>query len=166
MTLWDDTSPLDSSKLRLSAGYIRNNAAALQLVLSQTSLVGGFPYIPTTAPVWFYTNVIPLGWEAVTVPGDSLLAVVGTTVGSPYTAAGGTQVGTWAGPPVVLQPEQLPMSIPGGHSQNAGSYFYTTNTNNQIINLGGTTGLTHQHNYPDNIRPMANVGIICKKTNP
>lgn len=165
---WAVNRPADSDKLRVSAGLIRANWAALQAALSSTTLAAGSAYIPASAPIWFYTATAPTGWTLSAVTGDSLLAVQGGT--SAYAAAGGTQVGTWLGPPHMLSIAEMPAHTHTVASSNSATGFGLSATTNPISNsVTSSTGgnATHHHDYTvSNTRPMANVGIICYKNYP
>lgn len=167
MSLWMPLLPADVSLIRLSAGYIRNNEMAVQNTLSATSLVNNYSYIPFTAPVYFYTNVIPSGWTLMlSPPVDCLLAVAGGT--SAYNVAGGTVAGVWTGPPETLTIAQMPAhnhTIPVNIFLNSSLSPGVTAV---AINSGGLTGMTggglsHQHDWTTT-RPQAAVGIFCIKT--
>lgn len=163
---WNVALPADSSKLRLSAQYIRTNWTAIQNVISSSNLAAGAPYIPPTAPIWMYTNVAPTGWTLVAGLGDRLLAVAGGA--SQYNVAGGTQAGTWNGPAHTLTTDQIPSHShnydkagdvvgPGNLSGSGRVIVYVSTATSSV---GG--GLSHQHDYTAT-RPQANVGIICTK---
>lgn len=162
---WNATYPLDTSKLRVSAGYIRNNNAALQAALSSATLSAGIAYIPTTAPIWFYVDVAPTGWTLVPGLGDCLIAVKGTSGGTVYNTSGGTVAGNWNGAPVALTPTQLPTGVKTGSRVGAGTYFAASNQTDQSFTYNGTAGATHQHNW-GTLRPQARMGIICTKNYP
>lgn len=160
--VWNSSLPADTSKIKLSANFIRQNWAAIEGVLGLSSLNSPAPYIPTTHPMWFYSNVVPTGWTLVAVPGDTLLAIKG---GAIYTT-GGVQTGTWSGPPHTLTLAQIPShSHPittqtggggsGNVSEDSGPFGLR---NTQAVGGGGS----HQHDWTAT-RPQANVGILCTK---
>lgn len=166
MTLWNPALPADSSKIRLSAGYIRGNEAAVQSVLTSGNLTNGYPYIPNTTPVYLYADVAPSGWTLYGSVSDCLLAIKGGS--SQYNATGGTgsTVGTWSGPSYILQIADIP-------SHNHDVTYAFTDTGTTFIGAGtGTTstkttsstggGGGHQHDWTST-RPMAALGILCTK---
>ena len=132
---WNPALPAYTSKIAISPGYFQGNNSAIQSVLSSANLTTLLPYIPVTAPVWFYINVAPAGWTATGVGGDTLLAISGGT--SQYNFPGGTQNGTWLGPAA---------SIAGGAIGGIGIGSFTSHTHDWV-----TT------------RPTASIGILCTK---
>ncbi len=134
---WNASLPANSSLIRLSAGYIRNNESAVQSVLTQTNLENNTPFIPTGYPVYFYSDIAPTGWTLFGGVTDALLALKGGT--SAYNVTGGQVVGTWNGPDEVT-----------------GSQF---NGIGQVNSLG-----VYHHTHPYvTTRPMGAVGILAVK---
>jgi|WetSurMetagenome_2_1015567.scaffolds.fasta_scaffold578001_2 hypothetical protein len=148
--VWAVNLPDDASKIRLSAGYIRQNNAALQSVLTSANLLGATPYIPATHPMYFYSDTAPTGWTILAAPADCLLALKGGA--SAYNVAGGAAVGTWVGPNYALVTTDLPSSGGGGP---AGFYAQCPAT------LHVQTS-AHHHDW-STTRPYAALGILATK---
>lgn len=165
---WAATLPLDTSKIRLSANFIRQNNSAVQSVVSQPNLDNATPYIPSTHPVYFYSNTAPTGWTLVGAVTDALLAIKGGS--SVYNVPGGTIAGTWNGPAYALLNTQIPnlstsFTVFGGNSGTsdvAGSDG-TGPSGNVIFTVNSGGGGTHQHDWDNTIRPFAAVGILAIK---
>ncbi|MES2409030.1 MAG: hypothetical protein V4509_01875 [Patescibacteria group bacterium] len=151
---WNPALPAYTSKLALSPGYIQSNNGSIQSVLTANNLNGGIPYIPNTAPMWFYTNVAPAGWTATGVGGDSLLAIKGGS--SQYSVSGGSQVGTWIGPGYALLSQDVQSNGPNQPSFN---YIQTLASGTTYDNTPPTA---HHHDWTTT-RPTASLGILCVK---
>lgn len=173
--VWNASLPADSSKIRLSAGYIRNNFAAIQSVLTASNLTSAIAYIPPTHPIFFYSDTAPSGWTATGIGADSLLGIKGGSV----FVTGGTQAGTWQQQDVDgvsgkgLNVNQMPahthtflvntvesgFAIFGGANQIGASPQATSSTGSSA----GTGGTSLAHNHGNLWRPAASVGIFCSK---
>lgn len=154
MTMWNPALPANSSLLRLSAGYIRGNEAAVATVVSGNNLLAGTPYFPTggPAPIWFYSDTAPTGWTAAAIGGDTLLAIKGG--GSVYNTTGGTtNIGTWVGPNYSLVTTDLPIS-------NTGTGLFATVE--PVSETFRSSGNPHHHDWTTT-RPLASIGILCWK---
>jgi len=167
--------PADSSKMKLSAGFIRTNEAAIQTTVSASSLVGGLPFFPPTgsatpAPIWFYLDSAPSGWDLVAAPPtDCLIALKGGT--SQYNHAGGTVQGTWVGANATLDVSQIPSHT---HNYNWSNRFFGVGTgtgttvgvpfNFPMATDGGTGGNGPHHHDWTTTRPQAALGVLCTKT--
>ncbi len=153
---WNPILPTTATKLRSFPAIQTQNNIALQDALSASTLNGLLPYIPFTtssqpAPIYFYLNAAPSGWDLVGTVADCLLAIQGGT--SQYASpAGGTVVGTWLGPGYSLNVAD----IPTGTSTGIVPAIATNNFAAIIPNA-------HHHDYTTT-RPMAAVGILCTKT--
>lgn len=73
--VWDPSLPQDTSKIRLSAGYIRSNWAALNSGLGSDVNLG----IASGTKMFFYQDTAPTGWTIVATAKDALLAVKADT---------------------------------------------------------------------------------------
>lgn len=165
---WAVALPDDTSKIRLSAGYIRNNNAAIQGVLTAANLLGPTPYIPDMFPMYFYSDTPPTGWTIYAAIGDCLLAIKDIAGGGgAYDVAGGTLVGVWTGPAHTLTIPEMPahthsFSVYGG----AGSNPHAQGNAGPVINTPATSstggGGAHQHDWLLT-RPKAALGILCTK---
>jgi hypothetical protein len=154
MSVWNPALPANTSKISLSANYIRNNELAVQLTLSASSLVNNYPLFPFdgVTGIYFYGNAAPPGWTLVTTVGDALLAIKGGS--SAYNVAGQQVVGTWNGPGYALLLTDLPSNktynVQGGTSANPIA-FQSVNPQN-----------AHSHNWTTT-RPVGAVGILATK---
>lgn len=153
---WNPALPADTSKIRLSAAFIRNNQNSLQTVMSASSLNGSLPYLPPTAsatpaPVWMYLNAAPPGWTLVAAVADTLLSVKG----GPIYTTGGVVTGAWTSGGYALQPNDIPNILAAGPF---GRY---------TVNFGAQAQVPSQHihdwNNPPVSRPMGAVGILVTK---
>lgn len=154
---WNAALPADTSKIRLSAGYLRDNEVAIQDVISASSLNGNLPYLPyfntpNEAAIWVYLDIAPSGWQIVgTPPGDCLLGFKG----GPVYTTGKTVAGTWIGPPHALTLAEVPatIGIPVG--------FGPLNAFQGVP----ANGAPHSHDYTTapQTRPMSAVGILIAK---
>lgn len=169
MTSWNASLPADSSKIRLSAGFIRQNWAALQAVLTSGNLTNGYPYIPTAVPMYMYADVAPNGWTIYNTVADCLLSVKGGSSQYNTTGGTGTAAGTWNGPAYALIANQLPnLSVSqrvwsgnDGTTAFMGAAAIGSSGNVTItVNSGG--GMTHEHDWTTT-RPFAAVGILATK---
>jgi len=146
--VWAVGLPLDTTKVRLIPGIIRANNLALETVVSASSLAGPTAYIPTTHPVYFYSDTIPTGWLAFLAPADCLLALKGGA--SQYNVAGGAVVGTWSGPNFTLTHSELP-DTGGGPVQ----FILTFASGASAVN-------PHSHDWTTT-RPYAALGVLATK---
>lgn len=148
---WAPTLPLDTSKIRLSAGYIRNNNTALQTGLSASTLNAAVAYIPNTHAVFFYADTAPTGWTIVGSTTDCLLALKGGS--SAYNVTGGQVVGTWNGPGYALVAADVPRLVSSG---GVGPLSF------EAVSFQTFAASAHSHDWTST-RPYAAVGILCTK---
>lgn len=127
--------------------------------------------------MWFYQDVLPLGWETIDAAGDALLGVVGGT--NKYQSYG--LKGEWQQPGHALTIDQMP-----AHSHRAFKTKETTGSSNRLgpvrgkeLDPGnfqtestGGEGSTAEigqgkpalpHNHGSTWRPLANVGLLGRK---
>lgn len=160
--VWNAGLPLVTTQLVASPPIFQTNQAAIQSVLTTTNLTTSLPYIPTTAPVFFYSDVAPPGWTLLGAVTDTLLAVKG---GTTYTT-GGVVAGTWSGPPHTLTIPEMPahfhsfQTYQGGGGSTGVGLDSTFQAPVNTSTVGGSG--PHSHDWTTT-RPMAAVGVICQK---
>lgn len=162
----------------------RNNGIGYDNYLATPQSLGFL--INTTS--WFYQNTAPLGWEIVPNTGDKILACM-LPSGASYQYNSFGEDGSWQQQDHSLTIEQIPAhshyipySNASGSGQEAGSFRAGLNRVQENFTLSYTTGGTDStqrstnsppsynlpptvgHNHGNQWRPLANVGIICRKT--
>jgi hypothetical protein len=118
---------------------------------------------------WFYQATAPSGWTIVPSTSDLMLATQGGTV---YTTAG-TQQGTWQQANHTLTLNEIPSHnhrVPAGKdsSGSGGDPKYARRANDLDVNSVITTdskGGGAGHNHGNTWRPLAAVGVLCRKVN-
>lgn len=158
---WNKDLPADSSKLRLSAGYIRDNWYALEDALGASLKLGLEGY-----SIWVYADSLSGEaaslWTIIGGVGDRVLAFKG---GGVWTT-GGTGLGAWQQADHTLTVSEIPSHShdleytikpigTGGSAPRfeAGAPFTA------VSNTGGGAG----HNHGSSWRPSASVGIMINK---
>ena len=116
---------------------------------------------------WFYQDTAPRGWNPLDDTSGALLAIKGATATEGYNGAAGNLQGTWQQEDHTLTIAQIPSHNHGVKGTNG-----NLNQGNQVSangrgnndwfteNEGGGQG----HNHGDTWRPLARVGILCKKS--
>jgi len=166
MTSWRASEPAAGTDVPVGAGYIRDNNAQIQSVLTATRLVAGteipdfFP-LAEAIKLWFYANAVPTGWAEIGSIGDTLLAIKG---GTTYTTGGDT-AGAWQLPDHKLEIAEMPKH------HHTYTLRYSENKNGATVSstVGGSrntgdTGGDQPHNHGDTYRPAARVGVVGTKT--
>ena len=161
--------PADSSKLRSSAGYLRDNFSALETYLGLANLNAGTPlqFFPSGTKLWFYQDTAPTGWTIVSGVSDCLIGIKGTS-GATY-ATGGTVAGTWQTPDHTLTLNEIPSHTHGYNEVKyvgGGNFDWGVSFENPTAGPINTTsaGGGMAHNHGNTWRPVAAIGIIAVKT--
>lgn len=169
--MFNSDLPADSSKIRYSAGYIRQNFKVLETVLGADVLSEGthLGIFDKGTRLWFYQDVAPTGWSIVPGVGDSLLGIKAD--GGALQTTGGSIAGTWQLPDHVLTIEQMPThhhSNAFNSGANSQGYFAesltSTRSNSRDAQLGSDVGGSQPHNHGNSWRPQTACGIIAEKS--
>lgn len=178
--MFNSDLPADSSKIRYSAGYIRDNFKVIEAVLGADVLSAGtkFNVFDSGTQLWFYQATAPTGWTILTTLSDCLLGVVNTTTGNTYSTAGQVD-GSWQQSDHTLSEGEMPrhshdiypistnLNPPGNaigfQGQNIVNTVYQTYATDNRKSITQTTGDSQGHNHGNTWRPAAAVGIIAVK---
>jgi len=165
---WDKSEPAASTDFLVAVGKIRNNNAAVEVVLTSARLLNGtyiadlFPIYNKT-PMLFYMSAPPVGWTEVSDVGDSLIAVKG---GTTYTT-GGDVAGSWTIPEHTLTEAEIPAHT---HTYNfpeyrvigrsrGGSQIIIAVASRNTSSTGGGSG----HSDGNTWRPAGRVVLLATK---
>jgi hypothetical protein len=165
MCAWRVSEPEDTTEVPTGAGYIRENWASIEAVLTSARLIAGteikVPIVAGTKMI-FYADTAPTDWTLDATPSDELLAIKG---GTTYTTGGAT-AGTWQQIDATLTTADIPDHthvIPFDVSANSGSggQFWCSSTTNVTSGSSVAGAGTATHNHGLAWRPAARVCIIC-----
>ena len=166
--VWRSTEPTNERNIPVGANYIRQNWTVIQTVLTADRLnnLTAIPdYVESGTDMWFYADSAPTGWTLQTDLGDTVLAIKG---GDTYTT--GAQVaGTWTQPDHTLTIDEMPSHSHTYTAPNDPENKRSTNGSSCVTSISATSstssvGQDQAHNHGDSWRPLARVGIICKKS--